>query len=161
MKQIIKILFFTLLPVFSCAQVNPLFLEPTKREADSLKISLSDKMNDTLRMAAYRELALFYLDINIDSAMYYIQQDLPFAKKLNLKLWEADGLDLYGIILNYMGNYPKSLLAFNESLKLAEDIESENNIWQISKFTNGKNPTTARLNMLSTINMDFSGLYMS
>ena len=62
--KLIKIVLFILLPFFSMAQVNPLFLEPTKEQADSLRKALNENMNDTLRMAANRELALFYFDIN-------------------------------------------------------------------------------------------------
>jgi hypothetical protein len=79
----VKIILFVLAPFFSMAQVNPLFLEPNKVQADSLKKALSQDINDTLRMAANRELALYYLDINSDSALFYIENDLPLARKLN------------------------------------------------------------------------------
>ena len=82
----IKIVLCILLPVFSIAQVNPLFLEPTKKQADSLRKALDQNINDTLRMAANRELALYYFDVNTDSALFFVEKDLPLAKKLNLKL---------------------------------------------------------------------------
>jgi signal transduction histidine kinase len=110
-------------------------------------------------MAAYRELALFYLDINSDSAMYFIEKDLPLAKKLNLKLWEADAHDLMGLITRNTGNYVQSLKSFNAALAIAENTDSEKNIWNISKFTIGQLPQFARLSMLATIQSDASGLY--
>ena len=72
--KIAKIALFILLPVFSIAQVNPLFLEPTKEQADSLRKELNENINDTLRMAANRELALFYFDINLDSAFFILKE---------------------------------------------------------------------------------------
>ena len=159
MKLFLKIFLILLLPVCSSAQVSPLFLEPTKKQADSLRIVLKEASKDTIRMVALRELSLFYLDINADSALYYIEQELPIVKKLNLKIWEADALDLHGLILSNQGNYPKSLQSFIEAIKIAEDKETEKNIWQISKFTYGKDPNIARLTMLAILYLDYSGLY--
>ena len=159
MKSFIKIVLLLLLPVFSKAQISPLFLEPTKKEADSLRISLTQNINDTLKMAAYRELALYYLDITLDSAMYFIQKDIPLAKKLSLKIWEADGLDLYALISSSQGKYVQSVKAYNEALALVEDEKTEQNIWRISKFTNSTSPRLARLSMHATILHDMSSVF--
>jgi len=159
MKLLLKIALILLLPVCSKAQVNPLYLEPTKKEADSLKISLTQNINDTLRMAAYRELAIYFLDISVDSAMYFIQKDIPLAKKLNLKIWEADGLDLYALISSNQGKYVQSVKAYNEALALVEDENTEQNIWRISKFTNSTSPRLARLSMHATILQDMTTVF--
>ncbi len=159
MTKYLKIVLLLLLPVFSKAQTSPLFLEPTKKEADSLRISLTQNINDTLKMAAYRELALYYLDISLDSAMYFIQKDIPLAKKLNLKIWEADGLDLYALISSNQGKYVQSVKAYNEALALVEDEKTEQNIWHISKFTNSTSPKLARLSMHATILHDMTSVF--
>jgi len=159
MKSFIKIVLLLLLPVLSKAQISPLFLEPTKKEADSLRISLTQNINDTLKMAAYRELALYYLDINSDSAIYFIQKDIPLAKKLNLKIWEADGLDLFALISSNQGKYVQAVKAYNQALALVEDKKTEQNIWRISKFTNSTSPKLARLSMHATILQDMSGAF--
>ena len=148
-----------MLPVFSISQVNPLFLEPTKKQADSLRQALNEDINDTLRMAANRELALFYFDINLDSASFYIERDLPLAKKLQLKIWEADALDLMALISSSQGNYVKAMRSFNEAFQIVENKECEKNIWNISKFTNSGMPEFARLSMLGTIQSDVAGIY--
>ena len=157
--KLVKIVLYLLLPLFSMAQVNPLFLEPTKKQADSLRKILEQNINDTLRMAANRELSLFYLELNTDSAIYYVEKDLPLARKLQLKLWEVDALDLLGIISNNQGNYVKAIKSFNEALQIVESKECEKNIWNISKFTNSGVPEYARLNMLGTIRSDATGVY--
>jgi signal transduction histidine kinase len=146
-------------PGFIIAQVNPLYLEPTRSQADSLRALLNQNINDTSRMAAYRELALFYLDINSDSALYFIERGLPLTQKLQLKLWEADAWDLTGLITANQGNYARSLKAYNEALKITENKECEKNIWHIIKFTDSKNPELARLSMLATVLSDLRGLY--
>jgi tetratricopeptide (TPR) repeat protein len=157
--KLVKVILFVLLPVISISQVNPLFLEPTKKQADSLRNALSQNINDTLRMAANRELALFYFDINSDSAFFYIERDLPLARKLQLKLWEADALDLLGLISSIQGNYVKAIKSFNEAFQIVENKECEKNIWNISKFTNSGLPEFARLSMLGTMQSDVSGIY--
>ncbi len=159
MKLLIKIGLLVLLHTYAHAQVSPLFLEPTKSEADSLRKLLTANINDTLRMAAYRELALFYLDTDSDSAMFYITKDIPLAKKLHLKLWEADAHDLFGIISANMGEYVQGLKAYNQALALVEDEKSEENIWRIEKFTNSTSPRLARLSMRATILSDMAGLF--
>src|SRR5215204_2131957 len=157
--KLVKIVLYILFPFFSIAQVNPLFLEPTKQQADSLREALNQNINDTLRMAANRELALFYFDINLDSAFFYIENDLPLARKLQLKIWEADALDLMALISGGQGKYVKAMKCFNEALQIVENKECEKNIWSISKFTNSKLPEFARLSMLGTIQSDVAGIY--
>ncbi|WP_394767290.1 ATP-binding protein [Ferruginibacter sp.] len=159
MKSLLKVLSLVLVPAFSIAQVNPLFLEPTKKQADSLRVALNKNINDTLRMAAYRELALYYLDINSDSALFFIEKDLPLAKKLNLKLWESDAYDLIAIITSNQGNYARSLKSYNAAFQIAENSDCEKNIWNISKFTDSKLPEFARLSMLAAIQSDAAELY--
>ena len=159
--KVIKIFLFVWLPFFSMAQVNPLYIEPTKKQADSLLVELKKEINDTLRMAAYRELALYYLDINADSTLFFVERDLPLAKKLQLKLWEADALDLMAIVLSSQGNFVKSLISYNAAFQIVESRESEKNIWNISKFTDSKLPEFARLSLLATIQSDACGLYES
>ena len=143
------------------AQINPLFLEPTKEEADNYIRSLESETNDTLRMVAHRELALFYLDLNSDSAMLFVEQAIPLTKKLKLQLWEADVTDLYAIISRNKGLYVQSLKAYNRSLALVEDKKSEKYIWRISNFTNSTSPEFARLSMHATVLSDMVDIYLA
>jgi len=110
-------------------------------------------------MSVFRDLSLYYLDINTDSSLFFIEKALPLAQKLKLSLSEADIWDLIAIGLRNQGNYPRSLKAFNEALKIAENPDSEKGIWHISKFTGTNNPEFARLSMLATIESDMVELY--
>lgn len=56
MNSLLEIVLIVLLPVFSIAQVNPLYLEPTKKQADSLRVVLqptdiNSLANEYLRLA--------------------------------------------------------------------------------------------------------------
>ncbi len=157
--KLIKKFLFLLIPWYSIAQDNPLYVEPTRADADSLRRVLDQPVNDTLRMAACRDLSLYYLDINTDSSFYFIGKALPLAQKLKLRLWQADAWDLMAINLRNKGIYPMSLKAFKEGLKITESRECEKGIWRISKFTRTKIPEFARLSMLATIQSDMVELY--
>jgi signal transduction histidine kinase len=60
-NEIIKIVVFILLPVFFLSQVNPLFLEPTKEQADSLRKALNENINDTCEWQPTGSLHFFIL----------------------------------------------------------------------------------------------------
>jgi len=143
----------------SAAQINPLFIEQTTKQAESLKIVARQTNNDTIRMSALRDLTLYYLDFNSDSALFYVKQEIPIVEKLNLKIWKADAYDLYSAVLNNLGNYPQSLQMINAAMEIAKDESSEKNIWHLYKFTNTGDPRNARLSMLATIQLDKGALY--
>ena len=159
MKSFMKILLLILLPAFSIAQQNAYWEEYTKEQIDSLRVVLQHTTNDTLRMAIARSFGFYYMEIKGDSALYFLDQQLKLAKQLKLKLWEADALDNIGFVLFRLTNYPRSLQAFIEGLKIAEDEESEKNIWRISIFSKEGNPRNARLTVLAFLHQDIGTLY--
>ena len=159
MKIFFKIVLLIAMPFFSRGQINPLFLETTAKQADSLKTFLAHTTNDTLQMEAMRDLTLHYLDINSDSAGKYVLLELPLVKKLDLKIWKADAYDLYSIVLNNKGDYPKSLEFVSAAMQIAGQENCEKNIWHIERFTTTGNARNARLSMLAAIQLDLGGLY--
>jgi signal transduction histidine kinase len=161
MKSFIKIVLLFFFPAFSIAQQNVYGEELTKKQIDSLRLVLKITANDTLRMGIARSFCFYYMEIKRDSALYFVEQQLALAKQLKLKLWEADALDNIGYVSFLLTNYPRSLQAFIEGLKIAQDKESEKNIWQISKFSKEGNPRIARLTVLAIIHHDMARLYGS
>jgi two-component system NtrC family sensor kinase len=159
MKLFIKILLLLLLPAFSYAQQIPYWEEWNKKQADSLRLIWNNTPNDTFRMGISRSLGFYYMEINMDSGLYYTEHQLAMARQLKLKLWEADALDGIGYILSNLKDYPGSLQAFLAGLKIAEDSETEKNIWLLSRFSETGNPVSARLTVLSILYMDLARLY--
>ena len=155
--------FLFILIFLSCsiaeAQINPVFLEPTKKQFDSVTLLLSQQINDTVRMACLREIILYYIEVNPDSVLHYVQQELPITAKLNFPLWRADALDIQGIALTRKNRYVESLQSLNEALRIASDVSSEKNIWNISRFSFRNDAREARLNLLGAIYIDISSLY--
>jgi len=160
MKSLIKILLFVLLPALSISQ-NPLFILPSKQKVDSLQMALERKLDDTTLMSIYKEISVYYFESNRDSAIYFGELQLSIARKFNLKLWEAYALHTKGYALWNKGKYIQSLQAFLEGIRLAEDIESEKDIWRISTFSENNDPHFARLNVLAMTYHSLGHLYGS
>ena len=159
MKLFTKIILLLLLPVFSLAQQNPYWEVWQKVQGDSLKLYWNNTSNDTIRMGLARSLGYYYQEIDLDSAFYFLQKQATLAVQLKAKLWEADALDNMGYILSYKKNYAQSLKVFLTAIKIAEDKETEQNIWQVSRFSKAGDPTLARLVVLASCRLDIGRLY--
>ena len=151
MKIYIKIALLLLLPVFTSAQSG-------QHRLDSLHVVLKNAANDTIRMDAYFRLGLFYLEINFDSSLIYLDQGIPLTQKLKLKINEASALGAKGYSFYKLGNYPRSLESFLQALKIAEDPASEKYIWNSRK---SRIPRNERLNVLGYIYHNMGHLYGS
>ncbi len=159
MKLFIKLMLLLLLPAFLKAQQNPYWQEPTKTQADSLRNLFQNSGNDSLRMYSFRQLGLYYQEINRDSSLYFFEQQLLVAQKLKLKIWEAEAYKGIGYVSCLLGNYPRSL----KSLLTAKDIASEKgiekNIWKISQFSKEEDPFKSRMTLLAGITQTLGFLY--
>ena len=155
-----KLLLVVLFPALAIGQ-NPLYIFPSKPKVDSMHLALERKPDDTTLMAIYKNISVYYLESNRDSCIYFSGLQLSIARKFNLKLWQAYALHTQGYALWNKGKYIQALQAFLESTKIAEDKESEKNIWQISEFYENNNPHFARLNVLAMAYHSLGHLYGS
>jgi signal transduction histidine kinase len=131
----------------------------SQHRVDSLHLLFKNTSNDTVKMAVSRDLGLYYLETNSDSAYYFLSLELKIAKHFSLKLWMADANDMLGYNETKRGNYPAALQHFLEAVQLGEDVETEKNIWRVNKFSVDGNPQRARLTSLANIYNDFGLLY--
>ncbi|MBP9703678.1 MAG: tetratricopeptide repeat protein [Chitinophagales bacterium] len=159
MKLFLKISLFILIPAFASAQQDVYFETWSNSQADSMLILLKTTDNDTTKMFLSRCLGFHYQETNRDSSLYFHQQQLVLARKLQFKLWEADALDQAGWVLSYLKNYPLSLEYFIEGINILENPDCEKNIWMLTIFSIEKDPQQARLRSLGFINNDLSQLY--
>jgi two-component system, NtrC family, sensor kinase len=149
MKRILKLTLLSMLLAIIMAQAE-------ESQLESLHRSLKNATTDTIRMDIYLNLALYYNEINRDSALFYLANGLPLAQKLNLKLYEAHFLENRGYMLTQIGNYPKALESFLASLKILEDTQSEKFTWNLQ---NGKTPQMERLNKMGYLHLTMGHLY--
>ena len=89
MRSLFFFSMWVLMPSLCISQVNPLLIVPTTGQADSLKNLSVSTANDTIRMAAYRDLANYYLDFNLDSSAWFVKEEITIAQQLRLKMWQA------------------------------------------------------------------------
>ncbi len=161
MKFYINTIFFLLFSGWLYAQTGTYYdyNNYSQHRVDSLRQLFKETQNDTVRMAVARDLGLYHGESDSDSSYYFHAIELKFAKKLDLKLWMADGNDMLGYVETKRGNYPVALQYFLEAVQLAENVSSEKNIWRITKFSTNGNPRRARLTSLANIYNDFGLLY--
>ncbi|HKJ82206.1 MAG TPA: ATP-binding protein [Ignavibacteriaceae bacterium] len=157
---LLMILFFSMLGY--CRAQSGLFsiLSDTTlsgaEKLDSLQLALNNAANDTVRMDAYYNMALYYLEINRDSSVYYDNKSISLAQKLRLKLNEAAALSDKGYALLALGKYPASLESLSEAFQIAENPASEKSALP---FLKGPTPHARRLYNLGLINLHMGQLY--
>ncbi|MEO8772372.1 MAG: ATP-binding protein, partial [Ferruginibacter sp.] len=159
MKTIIKILLL-LLPVFANAQFDPNWGYITRQQADSLKTTFRIEKNDTLLMAAYRSLGFYYQENKLDSALYFHQLQLKLAKKLDIKMWMADGYQQIGSVELYLKNVSSGNEALAQAIKIAENEKNENSNWHYWTFSNAQSLHAARISILGMTHNDLGNLYL-
>jgi signal transduction histidine kinase len=144
------------------AQYNPLYWEEfTQAQIDSITVQWRRTDNDTLRLSMARSLQVFYSEWNRDTALYYMQQQLALARKLNQRLWEADALDAIGNIQSVLKNYPESLKSLLNAFRILEDEGTEKGILMLTRFAANGDARTARLIVLTSCYNDLGHLYGS
>ena len=94
-------------------------------EVQSLKLRMASTSNDTLRIGMLDSLALAYSEVDLDSSLYYADQEINLCQKLGYRLSEAFAMNNKGYALLNMGNYPNALRVFLAGLQIAEDKQSE------------------------------------
>ena len=161
MRIIAKLFAFLLLSSTIYGQQDTTWGYINKSQADSLQILILNTSDDTIKMSAYRLLGFYYQEINEDTSLYFHEQQLALAKKLSIKLWQADAYQQMGYVLDISGNFPKSFEAFSEALKIASDSTNENSNWHVWKFSNSKSFHEARMAILAMTYHDMGNLYGS
>ena len=126
------------------------------QKLDSLQLALRNAANDTIRMDAYFSLALYYLEKDRDSAVYYDDKSIALGQQLRLKLNEAAALSDRGYAFIGLGNYPASLESLTEALKIAENPANEK---YALPFLRGHTPHAKRLYILGLTDKHMGQLY--
>ena len=130
------------------AQKDPTWGYVTAQQADSLKHALLNEKNDTVKMAAYRNLGFYYQDFIADSGLYFHEQQLALSKKLKMKLWQADAYSQAGYCREILRDFMKAYEYHSEAMKLAGDEKNESDNWRPWTFSNATNGHDARVAIL-------------
>ena len=111
-KIIVVTLFLSLCVTYVVAQ---------RKTVDSLLKLLSTAKNDTSIFFINGNLIEAYKNVNLDSGVYYAQQQILITKRINDPYLQAVALNQYGYALFFAGNYPDALNALFKALQQFEN----------------------------------------
>jgi two-component system, NtrC family, sensor kinase len=168
MKQLrpyLNVLVFMLLSICSVAQNNPYWQEPTRKQADSLKIDLATSTNDSVTMYINRQLGMYYQEINRMAALTYYEEMLKLASKTKQKVREAEALSRNGYVSCLIQNYSGGLKFLLMARDLASQKGLEKEMWNPGLLSKRNDAYDVRMTILADINTHlglvplFSGEY--
>ncbi|MEO8146140.1 MAG: adenylate/guanylate cyclase domain-containing protein, partial [Bacteroidia bacterium] len=118
MKKILCILITSVLLTLNVVEAQD------QNVIDSLKTVLKTAMADTIKAKAYHGIAGEYLEVNLDSCIYYSRMGIDLYKKLKNKFKVAACLNDLGKSYDVFGNKEKALQYFLESMKESEQLNT-------------------------------------
>ena len=152
-KEKLKIFLFLWLPAVAAAQ---------KSAPDELKLQLAGTQNDSIRYEIFSKLSDFYVEKNIDSTLFFLEQCLLLARKNNKKLNEAATLNSKGLCLRHMGRYSDALECYLKGFEIAQDTKSEKDFWPLPFWVFAENKTAAesRMIVIGNLHMQMANLFI-
>src|SRR5215472_6061418 len=114
----LKQLLLVLLLLLTIIKVNA-----QQRYSDSLRQELAIAREDTNKVKLLVDLGRIYQWSYPDSGIFYAQQSLELAQKLNFTRGEIGAYSTLHEAFSSKGNYPKALEAGLKELELAERLE--------------------------------------
>jgi two-component system, NtrC family, sensor kinase len=124
MRKSIKIILLLLMPALGMAQQS---------HVDSLKRSLKTAKTDSARFVALQGLGDHYVDINVDTALIYINEAIAIAKKDQQWLDVAIESDWKANQLMYSLKLPEAYRVLQTGVMLADDAANDRKTWAKNK----------------------------
>ncbi len=122
--------------------------QPSK--PDSLRQALKFAKSDSAAYATSFALSNYYLEKIRDSSLYYLEKCIDLAQKNNKPLNEASAIAQKAYLHYHLNKFGESYKYIAEAFAIAQDPESEMNLWLSGKkFT----PQTFRLTTLAGLHM--------
>ena len=118
---------------------------------DSLKLALKTASTDSARFTLHFKIYREYVEFNNDSALYNVEQQILIAKRNNMKIAQADGLETKGYVLQTLGRYAESFQTLNQALEIANNPANEARNWYPDSL---RTPHKIRLGILGYIQLD-------
>ena len=88
---------------------------------DSLKRELTQTSADTTKVSLLLNLARAYRLFNLDTPLILSQQGLQLSRKLNFTRGEVRALNVFGSMMQSLGEYPKALELEFEALRISKN----------------------------------------
>jgi two-component system, NtrC family, sensor kinase len=106
------------------SRVNAQSVQSLQDELQTLSQS-PNYAKDTVYLNKANELAFLLAETNPDSAFPFLDNQIQLCRKANFKKGESNALKIYGNALQNKGDFSGSLGYYEEALKIAESLPSE------------------------------------
>lgn len=110
-----------------CAIICICFLSTFGQTPDSLirvyKIQLANAKSDSQKLNSFTQLSWEYGFLSLDSAMFFAEQEMTLAKKINSPYWISMGFNDLSIVAIRKGNYNEAINYLMESLKIRKQLK--------------------------------------
>lgn len=93
-----------------------------------LKIWTNTRLDDTTRLKSIQKLAVYFINNHPDSTLYFANQELKFALKINNKKWQSKALNVLGNVFIMKSEYKKAFDYFQKCLVLAKELKDKKGI---------------------------------
>lgn len=93
------------------------------QEIDSIRISLTQMPDDTIKALKLSNLSYQYLKYQIDTALVYGRRAVLLSQKLNYKFGLASSLNQMGLIHKYLSDFDSSLIYYKKSYYLFDSLK--------------------------------------
>lgn len=111
-----------MIPLMGMAQVTG------AEYADSLRFSLPNLSNDTLKVKTYLSLASYYMDNQADSGLKYANLALDLSRAFDYTMGLARGHNSAGMIYSDLKLQEKALIHYHKSLELYQALNDEKSV---------------------------------
>ena len=126
-KIVFLLLFIFIIPWYSYGQ-QASDADPDTDMGEKLKFALRHAENDTLRGEILSDLSIYYIEVQRDTAIFYIEQTIAMGKKLRM----PDLVSIYSSVMGYAkyknGAYEEALKDITTGKAIAEDPDFINKI---------------------------------
>jgi len=152
MKSLSKIILLLLLLFCTKAQSQ-------QSRSDSLLSALKNAANDTVRMVTLKSLTDHYTESDRDSAMYYVENAITVAKKINQPLWVAELLLMKAYLFQKQENLSLSFKLCNEAMIILQDEKNELNAYIPKEDEFAGNPGKYRIALTINVFQELATTY--
>ena len=107
----------------------PSFLKAQENLPDNTSPTLKESTRDSLRFITSQRAAYYWVELNRDSLLFYVNDCITLAQKHSQELEEAWGLASRGYCLTGMGEFSPALTNLLSAFAIVEDPKNDDQQW--------------------------------
>jgi signal transduction histidine kinase len=92
-------------------------------EIDSLRLSVKELPNDTVKALKLSDLSYRYIKYQLDTSLVYGKEALALSKKLNYPFGHASALNQMGLVHKSLANFDSAMIYYNKALVMFDSLK--------------------------------------